>query len=145
VVAGSVELEITVSADVVRAKVAEIEPNLVVDIGDDSVVRVRWARQPGWGHLEVEPVLDAEQGLVLAPQVLQVAGMRFGAVRRMRPTVVEVPDLPRGLRLTAVEPGPGELVLRGEAERWRERIPLTDLLGWLATAASTLTLPRFPG
>jgi hypothetical protein len=145
VVAGSVELEITVSAEVVRAKVAELQPNIVMDIGDDSVVRVRWARRPRWGHLEVEPVLDDTQGLILAPQVLQVAGMRFGTVRRMQPTVVEIPDLPRGLRLTAVEPGPGELVLRGEAERWRENIPLTDLLGWLATAAATLTLPRFPG
>jgi hypothetical protein len=92
----------------------------------------------------VEPTLDHSTGLILAPQVLQVAGMRFSAVRRMQPTIVEVPDLPRGLRLTAVEPGPGELVLRGEAERWRENIPLTDLLGWLATAAATLTLPRFP-
>ncbi|TCO44252.1 LmeA family phospholipid-binding protein [Actinocrispum wychmicini] len=145
VVAGSVALEITVSADVVRAKVAELQPKLVMDIGADSVVRVRWARRPSWGHLEVEPVLDPTQGLVLAPQVLQVAGLRFGAVRRMQPTVVEIPDLPRGLRLTAVEPGPGELVLRGEAERWRENIPLTDLLTWLATAAATLTLPRFPG
>ena len=144
VVAGSVGLEITVSADVVRAKVAELQPNVIMDIGDDSVVRVRWARRPRWGHLEVEPVLDDTQGLILAPQVLQVAGMRFDAVRRMQPTVVEVPDLPRGLRLTAVEPGPGELVLRGEAEGWRENIPLTDLLGWLATAAATLRLPRLP-
>jgi hypothetical protein len=144
VVAGSVELEITVSASVVRAKVAELRPNIVMDIGDDSVVRVRWVRRPTWGHLEVEPVLDSSQGLILAPQVLQVAGLRFGAVRRMQPTVVEIPDLPRGLRLTAVEPGAGELVLRGQAERWRERIPLTDLLSWLTTAAATLTLPRFP-
>jgi hypothetical protein len=144
VVAGSVDLEITVSADVVREKVAELEPNLIIDIGQDSVVRVRWAKHPRWGHLEVEPTLDHSTGLILAPQVLQVAGMRFSAVRRMQPTVVEVPDLPRGLRLTAVEPGPGELVLRGEAERWRENIPLTDLLSWLATAAATLKLPRFP-
>ncbi|GAB3885667.1 hypothetical protein GCM10029964_048700 [Kibdelosporangium lantanae] len=144
VVAGSVELEITVSGSVVRSKVAELQPNIVMDIGDDSVVRVRWARRPSWGHLEVEPVLDSSQGLILAPQVLQVAGLRFGAVRRMQPTVVEIPDLPRGLKLTAVEPGAGELVLRGQAERWRQRIPLTDLLTWLATAAATLTVPKFP-
>ncbi|MEV4318987.1 LmeA family phospholipid-binding protein [Actinocrispum sp. NPDC049592] len=144
VVAGSVDLEITVSADVVRAKVAELQPNLVVDIGEDSVVRLRWAKHPSWGHLEVEPTLDPAAGLILAPQVLQAAGMRFSAVRRLQPTVVEVPDLPRGLRLTAVEPGPGELVLRGEAERWRETIPITEVITWLATAAATLTLPRFP-
>lgn len=145
VVAGSVHVEVTVSAEVVRAKVAELQPKLIMDIGPDSVVRVRWARRPTWGHLEVEPVLDPTHGLILAPQVLQVAGLRFGAVRRMQPTVVEIPDLPGGLRLTAVEPGPAEVVLRGEAERWQENVPVTDLLAWLATATATLTLPRFPG
>jgi hypothetical protein len=144
-IAGQVELEITVSAEVVRAKVAEVQPNLIVEIGDDGIVRVRWANRQRWGHIEVVPTVDEEKGLVLSPRVLQVAGMRFGSISRMQPTVVEVPDLPRGLRLTDVQPGPGELVLRGEAERWREKIPVTDLLGWLATAATTLTLPRFPG
>lgn len=144
VVAGLVDVEITVSAEVVRAKVAELQPDLIVDIGEDSVARVRWASKERWGHLEVEPSVT-DDGLVLTPKVLQVAKMRFGAVQRMRPTVVEIPDLPRGLRLTAVEPGPSELVLRGQAERWRENIPVADLVGWLATAAATLTLPRFPG
>ncbi|MET0237103.1 MAG: hypothetical protein ABW224_20810 [Kibdelosporangium sp.] len=143
-VAGSVEVEITVAADVVRAKILELQPNLIVDIGDDAVMRVRWAARRNWGHLEVEPIVVAE-GVLLAPRVLQIARTRWRSVERMRPTVVEIPDLPRGLRLTEVELGEGELILRGEAERWHEKIPLTDLLGWLATAATTFTLPRFPG
>ncbi|MET0132308.1 MAG: hypothetical protein ABW215_01805 [Kibdelosporangium sp.] len=144
VVAGSVGVEITVAADVVQAKVAEVQPDLHVDIGDDAVVRIHWASRKRWGHLEVEPSLRAD-GLLLTPKVLQVKGVRLGAVRRLKPTLVEIPDLPRGLRLTAVEPGPGELVLRGEARQWRENIPVVELVGWLATAAATFTLPRFPG
>jgi hypothetical protein len=143
-VAGSVEVEITVAAEVVRAKVLELQPNLIVDIGDDAVMRVRWAARRAWGHLEVEPIVVGE-GVLLAPKVLQIAKTRWRAVERVKPTLVEIPDLPRGLRLTEVELREGELVLRGEAERWHEKIPLTDLLGWLASAAATLTLPKFPG
>nr|WP_042188531.1 LmeA family phospholipid-binding protein [Kibdelosporangium sp. MJ126-NF4]CEL18303.1 hypothetical protein [Kibdelosporangium sp. MJ126-NF4]CTQ97788.1 hypothetical protein [Kibdelosporangium sp. MJ126-NF4] len=143
VMAGDVDVEITLSAEVVRAKVAESQPDLVVDIGEDSVMRVRWAPRRAWGHIEVEPVV-AEQGVHLRPKVLQLRSMRFRGVERLRPTVVELPDLPRGLRLTGVELGPAELVLRGSAERWHEKIPLTDLLTWLATTAATLTLPQFP-
>jgi hypothetical protein len=142
--AKSVVVEIVVAAEVVRAKVAELQPNLVVDIGDDAVMRVRWAPRRTWGHLEVEPVV-AEEGVLLMPRILQIARTRWRAVERMRPTVVEIPDLPRGLALTEVELRPGELVMRGEAAGWHERIPLTDLIGWLATAATTLTLPQFPG
>ncbi|CAM3295570.1 LmeA family phospholipid-binding protein [Kibdelosporangium persicum] len=142
--ANEVSVEITLAADVVRAKVAELQPDLVVDIGDDSVMRVRWAPRRSWGHVEVEPVV-AGGGVHLRPKVLQVRNFRFRAVDRLRPAVVEIPDLPRGLRLTGVELGESRLVLRGEAERWHERIPLIDLLTWLATAAATFTLPAFPG
>jgi hypothetical protein len=44
-----------------------------------------------------------------------------------------------------VEPRHDELVLHTVAEEWPERlsrIPLTDLLSWLTTAAMTLTLPN---
>ena len=144
VLVGDVDVRITLTADVVKAKVAEVQPNLVVDIGDDSVMRVRWAPRRTWGHLEVEPVV-VDQGVHLCPKVLQLGGMRLRAVERLRPTVVELPDLPRGLRLTGVELGAGHLVLRGETEQWHQRIPLTELLTWLATTAATFTLPQFPG
>jgi hypothetical protein len=135
VVAGTVEVVITVTAEVVRAKAAEAQPNLDVDIGPDGIVRVSWARKPHWGNVEVEASVE-EAGVVLTPKVLTVGGHKFGAVRRLRPTVLEVPDLPRGLRLIAVQPGPGELVLRGVTERWRERIPVTEVLSWLTTTVA---------
>ncbi|ONI82819.1 hypothetical protein ALI144C_17245 [Actinosynnema sp. ALI-1.44] len=144
VMAGDVDVAITLTADVVRAKVAEVQPDLVVDIDHDSVMRVRWARRRTWGHLEVEPVV-VEQGVHLRPKALQLGSMRVRGVERLRPALVEIPDLPRGLRLTGIDLGAGELVLRGQAERWHEKIPLTDLLTWLATTAATLTLPQFPG
>lgn len=144
VLAHAVSVEITLAADVVKAKVAELQPDLIVDIGADSVMRVKWAPRRNWGHIEVEPVV-VEDKVLLKPQVLQLKTMRFRSAERLRPTVIEIPDLPRGLRLTDVELGASRLVLRGEAERWHEKIPLTDLLTWLATAAATFTLPQFPG
>ncbi|RSM90534.1 hypothetical protein DMH04_03450 [Kibdelosporangium aridum] len=142
--ADEVSVEITLAADVVKAKVAELQPDLVVDIGEDAVMRVKWAPRRTWGHIEVEPAVVGDC-VHLKPKVLQLRTMRFRSAEKLRPTVIEIPDLPRGLRLTEVELGASKLVLRGEAERWHEKIPLTDLLTWLATAAATFTLPQFPG
>ncbi|WP_158886892.1 hypothetical protein [Amycolatopsis anabasis] len=146
-VAASVEVAVTVSAEVLADRIAEVRPDVLVEVGTDRIVRVRSARRPHWGALHVEPDVGAD-GVSLRPVAVQFGGVRIRLPRRLRPISVTVPDLPRGLRLTGVEPGEGELVVYGLADRWRERlssIPLGTLVGWLTTAATTLTVPRLGG
>jgi hypothetical protein len=85
------------------------------------------------------------EAVVLTPTTLHIGRWKFRAPKRIRPIVLALPELPKGLRLTGVRAVEGELVLNTVADEWPERlarIPLGDLLSWLTTAALTLTLPR---
>ncbi|MGA6166243.1 LmeA family phospholipid-binding protein [Amycolatopsis magusensis] len=126
----SVELEVRVAAEVVTGRLAELRPDLVIELAD-GYARVRWAKVPGLGHLDVEPTL-AEDAVVLVPRGLRVAGLRLPP--RIDAISVALPEFPEGLRLTGIEPHPDELVLRLNAAQWPERlsrVPLLDLLGWV--------------
>ncbi|MGQ0839067.1 LmeA family phospholipid-binding protein [Actinokineospora sp.] len=140
VTAGSVRLDVSVTADAVRARLAEERPDLSVRFGTGLFV----SRKPWPGELEVVPEV-ADDTVRLRPLALWVAGRRLPLPTRVRPVVLPVPDLPRGLRLTSITATPDGLDLRGDAENWRDRLsgtPLTELVSLLATAATTLTVGR---
>ncbi|MEU4670997.1 hypothetical protein AB0F91_24195 [Amycolatopsis sp. NPDC023774] len=144
VVPGEVELDITVAGNIVRERVAQTRPDLVAT-PHDSGFQVRWAKHPGWGRLTLTPAVDAD-AVVLTPRTLHIGQREFRAPKRIRPVVLPLAELPKGLRLTAVRPADDELVLSTVADEWPERlsrVPLPELLAWLTTAALTLTLPRF--
>lgn len=139
-----VEIRITVSAEVLRDRVAAVRPGIVVTPGEDGLLQVRWAKRPEWGHLTLEAIV-ADDAVVLMPRKLHVRHRPFRAPRRFRPIVLPLPELPHGMKLTQVEPREGELELHTVAEEWPERlsrIPLADLLSWMTTVAMTLTLPK---
>lgn len=139
-----VEIEITVAAEVLRDRVAAVRPGIEVTPGEDGLLQIRWAKHPEWGHLTLEAIVE-DDAVVLVPRNLHVRRRPFRAPRRFRPIVLPLPELPPGIRLATVEPRQGELVLHTVAEEWPERlsrVPLTDLLSWLTTAAMTLTLPK---
>lgn len=139
-----VEIGITVAADVLRDRVAAVRPGIVATPGEDGLLQIRWAKHPEWGHLTLEAIVE-DDAVVLMPRNLHVRRRPFRAPRRFRPIVLPLPELPPGIKLTTVEPRRDELVLHTVAEEWPERlsrIPLTDLLSWLTTAAMTLTLPK---
>jgi hypothetical protein len=143
VIPAEVGLEIFVDGDVVRERVAAVRPGIVATPHHDGL-RLRWTRHPGWGHLPLEPTVEPE-AVVLTPTTLHIGRWKFRAPKRIRPIVLALPELPKGLRLTGVRAAEGELVLNTVADEWPERlarIPLGDLLSWLTTAALTLTLPR---
>ncbi|WP_410643985.1 hypothetical protein [Amycolatopsis sp. lyj-346] len=138
-----VQLAIAVSADVLRDRVAKARPGIVATPDDGGLLRIHWAKRPHWGHLTLRPQV-ADDGVVLVPQTLHIGQRQLRPPRRFQPIVLPLPELPPGLKLTKVEPRHDELVLHTVAEEWPERlsrIPLTDLLSWLTTAAMTLTLP----
>ncbi|QRP44701.1 hypothetical protein [Amycolatopsis sp. FDAARGOS 1241] len=143
VIPGVVELDITVPGSVVRDRVAAVRPDIVATPCPDGF-QVRWAKHPRWGRLTLTPTV-AEDAVVLTPTTLHIRQKGFRPPKRIRPVVLPLPELPKGLRLTGVTPGEDELVLRTVADEWPERlsrVPLPDMLAWLTTAALTLTAPR---
>ncbi|MEU4248266.1 hypothetical protein AB0F15_12730 [Amycolatopsis sp. NPDC026612] len=138
-----VQLAIAVSADVFRDRVAKVRPGIVASPADGGL-QIHWAKRPHWGHLTLRPQV-VDDGVVLVPQTLHIGRKQLRPPRRFQPIVLPLPELPPGLKLTKVEPRHDELVLHTVAEEWPDRlsrIPLTDLLSWLTTAAMTLTLPK---
>jgi hypothetical protein len=139
-----VELRIAVSADVLRDRVAAVRPGIVATPAESGLLQIHWAKRPHWGHLTLEAQV-ADDAVVLVPRTLHIGRRELRPPARFRPIVLPLPELPPGVRLTKVEPRHDELVLHTVAEEWPERlsrIPLTDLLSWLTTAAVTLTLPK---
>ncbi|MGW4487558.1 hypothetical protein ACWEOE_27380 [Amycolatopsis sp. NPDC004368] len=139
----SVELDITVPGDVVRERVAAARPDVVATPHADGF-HVRWAKHPSWGRLTLTPAV-ADDAVVLTPTTLHIGQRGFRTPKRIRPVVLPLSDLPKGLRLTGVAPGEDELVLHTVADEWPQRlsrVPLPELLAWLTTAALTLTVPK---
>ncbi|WP_406641821.1 hypothetical protein [Amycolatopsis sp. WGS_07] len=144
VIPGSVELEIEVSGTVVRDRVAAARPDLIATPHAEGF-RVRWRKHPHWGHLTLVAGIE-DDAVVLTPAALHIGRWTRHPPKRIRPIVLPLPDLPKGLRLTGIRPGEDELALTIAADEWPgrlARIPLPDLLSWLTTAAMTLTLPGF--
>jgi hypothetical protein len=139
-----VQLRIAVSADVLRERVAAVRPGIVAAPAGDGLLRIHWAKHPHWGHLTLRPQVE-DDSVLLLPQTLHIGQKALRAPKRFRPSALPLPELPPGTRLTKVEPRHDELVLHAVAEQWPERlsrVPLPDLLSWLTTAATTLTLPK---
>ncbi len=139
-----VQLAIAVSADVFQDRVAKARPGIVATPADGGLLQIHWAKRPHWGHLTLRPQV-VDDGVVLVPQTLHIGRKQLRPPHRFQPIVLPLPELPPGLKLTKVEPRHDELVLHTVAEEWPDRlsrIPLTDLLSWLTTAAMTLTLPK---
>ncbi|MEV6875281.1 hypothetical protein [Amycolatopsis sp. NPDC051128] len=139
-----VELRIAVSADVLRDRVAAVRPGIVATPAESGLLQIHWAKRPHWGHLTLEAQV-ADDAVVLVPRTLHIGRKQMRPPARFQPIVLPLPELPPGIKLTKVEPRHDELVLHTVAEEWPERlsrIPLTDLLSWLTTAAVTLTLPK---
>jgi hypothetical protein len=140
----SVEIEIVVSGDVVRALISGLRPGIVAEPGEGGMVAIRSARHPRWGYAELEPRIE-DASISLRPRALRVGKLRIPLPQRLKPIVLPPPELPPGLSLTEIETRDDEVVLRTVAEEWPERlsrIPLPDLLSWLTTAALTMTIPR---
>ncbi|MGV9293217.1 hypothetical protein [Amycolatopsis sp. NPDC003676] len=144
VIPGSVELEIEVSGAVVRERVAAARPDLIATPHPEGF-RVRWRKHPHWGHLTLVAGIE-DEAIVLTPTALRLGRWARRPPKRIRPIVLPLPDLPKGLRLTGIRPDEDELALTIAADEWPgrlARIPLPDMLTWLTTAAMTLTLPGF--
>lgn len=135
----SVELPTSVLDEVFRSGM----PRLAGEVGPDAVARLRWARRPALGSLEVGARLDGST-LWVKPHRLVLRRRRWQLPGRVPAYPVQLPALPHGLRLTGLTFGPGSLQLTGTVPEWRLDIPragLEDLLNQLnSVGRGTLNL-----
>ena len=134
----SVELPATVLDELFRWAM----PRLTGELGPDGVALLRWARWPRLGGLEVDTTLDGST-LWLKPLGLARRRRRWPIPGWVPAYPIRLPDLPHGLRLTAVDVTPGSLRLTGTLPEWRMALPragLEDVLSQLNSVGRTLNL-----
>lgn len=115
-VAAPVELTLDVPTEALDDLVSTMVPLLAGTVGDDGVARLRFARRPGLGHVEVDAAVDGS-ALVLRGRSVTVGRWRLPV--RTPACRVELPELPLDLRLTDVHFEPGLVRLSGALPQWR--------------------------
>lgn len=140
-VAAPVELTLELPTPVLDEVFRWAAPRLAGEVGHDGVARLRLARRRGSGHVEVETRLE-ESTLWILPRAI-VRRRRWMLPRRTPGYPVRLPELPRGLRLTAVDLAPGIVRLTGTLPEWRMELPrarLEDVVGQLSVVGRPLNL-----
>ncbi|SEH79065.1 hypothetical protein SAMN04489835_4162 [Mycolicibacterium rutilum] len=143
-VAAPVELTLEVPAPVLDGLFESAAPRLSGEIGPDGVARLRLARRPGAGHVEVDARLDGST-LWLHPRGLTLRRTRWTLPGGLPAYPVRLPELPHGLQFTAITFAPGVVRLSASVPQWRMELPLThleDILGQLSVIGRPLRLPR---
>ena len=93
-----------------------------VDVDDDGVARLHWARRPGWGNVEVD--IDVDDGapspaVRVIPRALIVAGRHWKLPTRMPSYRIALTRLPPDVQLTGVGLEPGSLRVASVLPEWR--------------------------
>ncbi|MCV7279136.1 hypothetical protein H7J88_05685 [Mycolicibacterium flavescens] len=126
-VAEPVELTLEVPAPALDGLFEAAAPRLSGDIGPDGIARLRLARRPGAGHVEVEARLEGST-LWLHPRGLALRRSRWTLPGRLPAYPVRLPALPHGMQLTNIAFAPGVVRLSAQVEHWRMQLPLRRLL-----------------
>lgn len=129
--AAPVEATVHVHADTLHEMFGGAAPRLAGEVGADAVARLRWARRPGLGHLEVDARLDGTT-LCLHPRALTVRRTRCPLPARTPAYRVPLPELPRGVLLTRIAFAPDAVQLTATLPEWRLEMPRTRLEQLLA-------------
>jgi hypothetical protein len=144
-VAAPVELSVELPAEALDDLFRLAAPRLTGEIGQDGIARLRLARRPGLGHLEVDAVLDGST-LWLKPRGIVLRRKRLRLPGRTPAYPVHLPELPHGLVLTDISIEPDKLCLSGTLKEWRIDVPRTrleDVINQLSVAGRPLNLTRF--
>jgi hypothetical protein len=142
VVAAPVEMCLELPAAMLDDLFGWVMPRFTGEIGADAVARLRWARRPELGSVEVDARLDGST-LWLKPSRLALRRRQWPLPARVPAYPVQLPELPRGLRLTGIAFGPGSLRVSGTLPEWRMDMPwasLEDIVNQLDSVGRTLNL-----
>ncbi len=144
-IAAPVDLTVELPTDALDDLFRLAAPRLAGEIGQDGIARLRFARRPGLGHLEVNALLDGST-LWLKPRGLVVRSKRLRLPSRTPAYPVHLPELPHGLVLTDISIEPDKLCLSGTLQEWRVDVPRTrleDVISQLSVVGRPLNLTRF--
>jgi hypothetical protein len=144
-IAAPVDLTVELPTDTLDDLFRLVAPRLAGEIGEDGVARLRFARRPGLGHLEVDALLDGST-LWLKPRGLTLGRTRMRLPGRTPSYPVHLPELPNGLRLTDISIEPDKLCLSGTLQEWRVDVPRTgleDVINQLSVVGRPLSLTLF--
>ncbi len=142
-VAAPVDVTVDVPTGALDELLSWAAPRLAGDIGGDGVARLRLARRPRLGHVEVTAWLDGST-LWLRAGAVSVGGMRWRLPARTPAYRVRLPELAHGLQLTAVDLAPGVVRVSGTLPQWRTELPrkrLEDIITQLSVGVA-LNLTR---
>jgi len=140
----TVELTLEIPAPVVDDLFRWAAPRLLGEIGADGIARLRLARRPLLGHLEVDAHVDGST-LWLKPRGLAIRQSQWRLPARTPAYPVRLPELPNGLTLTSISFAPGVVRLSGTLPEWRIDVPrkrLEDIINQLTVVGVTLNLTR---
>ena len=143
-VAAPVELTLEVPAPVLDDLFQWAAPRLSGEVGLDGIARLRLARRPMLGNVEVDAQLDGST-LWLKPRGLVFRESRWRLPSRTPAYPVRLPDLPHGLILTSISFAPGVVRLSGMLPEWRMDVPrkrLEDIINQLSVVGVPLNVTR---
>jgi hypothetical protein len=143
-VAAPVELTLEIPAPVLDDLFRWAVPRLSGEVGADGIARLRLARRPLLGHVEVDARLDGST-LWLKPHGLTVRQSQWRLPARTPAYPVRLPELPQGLTLTGISFAPGVVCLTGTVPEWRMDVPrkrLEDIIDQLSVVGVPLNLSR---
>lgn len=143
-VAAPVDLSLELPTEVLDDLFRLAAPRLAGEIGPDGVARLRLARRPTLGHLEVDASLDGS-ALSLKPRGLVLRRKRWSLPQRTPAYRVHIPELPHGLQLTDIGFAPDLLCLSGTLPEWRIDVPrrrLEDVVNQLSVVGRPLNLTK---
>jgi hypothetical protein len=143
VVSAPAELSTALPANIFDEVLRQAVPQLRGELCEDGNARLRWARRPGWGGLDVD--VDAVgKTLWLRPRALVTGRRRWILPARMPGYQVPLPELPHGLLVTSVRVGVDSLQISGLLPEWRMELPLRyleELISSLSQGALSFAWP----
>lgn len=145
-VAAPVEVSMDISTHALDDVFSDALPRLSGHVDDDGVARLRWARRPGLGSVEVDVRLDGST-LWLHPRAVRTRRRRWSLPDRTPSYPVRLPELASGLTLTSLSFSPGVLHLTGSLPEWRAEVPrgrIEDVLTQLSAVGLPLNLTGKP-
>ena len=143
-VAAPVELTLEVPTAALDDLFRWAAPRLSGEVDSDGVARLRFARRPLLGHIEVDARLDGST-LWLKPRGLTLGRSRWTLPGWTPAYPVHLPELPHGLTLTGISFAPDVVRLSGSVSEWQMDMPrkrLEDILNQLSVAGVPLNLTR---
>jgi hypothetical protein len=142
-VAAPIQLSSAMPTEIFDDVLRQSVPQLRSELCEDGTARLRWARRPGWGGLDVD-VGGSGTTLWLRPRTLVTGHRRWTLPARTPAYRVELPALPQGLLVTDVSLAPDTLQLSALLPEWRMDLPLRhleDLITRLSQGALSFTWP----